>query len=82
MARKSFDKGSSASPERVVQPERKVRPVAPKPVVPKTVTLASTRNHNVEISYGGESMIIPPKGKVTGLNKEKLGAIPKGIQIY
>ena len=41
--------------------------------------LISRLNHPVYISYNGYAMVIPPRGKMLGINKELLGALPKGV---
>lgn len=42
--------------------------------------LKSRLNHPVYISYGGQGMVIPPRGTMLGINKELLGALPKGVR--
>jgi hypothetical protein len=41
----------------------------------------SLKNHAVTISYGAEVLVLSPMERVTGLNKEKLGAIPTGVYL-
>lgn len=43
------------------------------------VNLASRLDHPVIISYDGQGLVIPPKGRIMVANKNKLGAIPSGV---
>lgn len=51
------------------------------PKAPKLVTLVSTLNHPVILSYDGDAMPVPPRGRVSKINPAKLGALPKGVRI-
>ena len=42
--------------------------------------LVSRLNHPVYISYNGYAMMIAPRAKALGINKELLGALPKGVK--
>lgn len=49
---------------------------------PKGALLYSRLNHPVELSYGGESLIVPPNARDKKIdNAALLGAVPKGIII-
>lgn len=48
--------------------------------VKKLGKLVSRLNHPVNISYNGQGLVIPPRGKVRKVNKQLLGAIPKGVK--
>lgn len=41
--------------------------------------LFSQRDHPISLSYDGEGMQLPPRGELLIENKEKLGAVPKGV---
>jgi len=41
--------------------------------------LISKLNHPVTISYNGEAMQLPPRGKEKVSNVKKLGALPRGV---
>lgn len=40
--------------------------------------LVSMVDHPLYISYGGEGIVLPPKGTIKGINPNKLGALPRG----
>lgn len=46
---------------------------------PRIGSLVNTLDHPVYVSYMGESLVLSPKQKVTKVNKEKIGALPKGV---
>lgn len=48
---------------------------------PTEVTLVSTLNHPVTISYDGDAMVIAPRGRIGKLDPAKLGTIPRGIRL-
>jgi hypothetical protein len=48
---------------------------------PNMVTLVSTLDHPVTISYDGDAMVIPPKGRVAKVDPARLGAIPRGLRV-
>lgn len=48
---------------------------------PALVTLVSTLNHPVILSYDGEALPIPPRGRLPKIDPVKLGALPKGVRI-
>jgi hypothetical protein len=52
-----------------------------KAATPKSVTLVSTLDHPVTISYDGDAMIIPPRGRIGTIDPARLGAIPKGVRV-
>lgn len=55
-----------------------------KPEVEAEVSPAIVINrlpHPMTLSYGGEAMVVPPRGKVKIANIEKLGGLPKGMQL-
>jgi hypothetical protein len=43
--------------------------------------LLSRVDHPVELSYDGKGLMVYPRGRTTPLDKNKLGAVPKGVQI-
>lgn len=43
--------------------------------------IVSRQDHPVTLSYGGECIIIPPRGRELVDNYEMLGALPKGISV-
>lgn len=43
--------------------------------------LINRLDHNMVLSYGGEAMMIPPRGRRKIANTMKLGGLPKGIQL-
>ena len=45
----------------------------------KTITLASKLNNPVHISYGSSTIVVPPRGKLSNLDPNMLGSVPKGI---
>lgn len=45
----------------------------------KKGSLVNTLDHPVYLSYMGESLVLSPKQKVNNVNKEKVGALPKGV---
>lgn len=45
----------------------------------KKGSLLNTLDHPVYIAYMGETLVISPRQKVDNVEREKLGAIPKGI---
>ena len=45
----------------------------------KRCKLFSQRDHPISLSYDGEGMQIPPRGELLIEDKDKLGAIPKGV---
>lgn len=45
---------------------------------PNEVRVVSRVNHTLTIAYGGDALYVPPRGRTKPLNKEHLGAIPKG----
>ncbi|TMP46311.1 hypothetical protein CWB96_00320 [Pseudoalteromonas citrea] len=47
----------------------------------KKATIVSTLDHPVVISYDGDAMSLPPRGRIASLNPAKLGALPKGIRL-
>jgi len=52
-----------------------------KAATPKSVTLVSTLDHPVTISYDGDAMIIPPRGRIGTIDPARLGAVPKGVRV-
>lgn len=44
-----------------------------------TIRLVSTLDNPVTISYAGDVIIIPPRGTTKPIDKQQLGAVPKGI---
>ncbi|MDK1290203.1 hypothetical protein [Pseudoalteromonas umbrosa] len=54
--------------------------MAKKSATPKLVTLVSTLDHPVTISYDGEALILAPRDKVKSIEPSKLGALPKGVR--
>lgn len=47
----------------------------------KPAYVVSRLDHPVTISYNGESIIIPPRGRELVANYLLIGAIPKGISV-
>jgi hypothetical protein len=45
------------------------------------VILLSRVDHPIELSYDGRGLMISPRGRTSPLEKNKLGAVPKGVQI-
>lgn len=43
------------------------------------VKLFSQRDHPITLSYDGEGMQLPPRGELVIADKNKLGALPKGV---
>lgn len=43
--------------------------------------VVSRLDHPTTITYNGESLVIPPRGREQVANLKKLGAIPKGITV-
>jgi hypothetical protein len=43
--------------------------------------LLSRVDHPIELGYDGKGLMIYPRGRTTPLEKKKLGAVPKGVQI-
>lgn len=43
--------------------------------------LLSRVDHPIMLSYDGRGIMVYPRGKTTPLEKSKLGAVPKGIQV-
>lgn len=43
--------------------------------------VVSSLDHQVILSYDGESMVVPPRGRQKVFNLDKLGAKPKGITV-
>ena len=41
--------------------------------------LVSRQNHPVTLSYEGEALVIPPRGRVRIANKAKLGGLTMGV---
>lgn len=50
-------------------------------LTPQLVTVASTLNHPVILSYGGEALPLPPRGRVSKIDPTKLGVLPKGVRV-
>jgi hypothetical protein len=48
---------------------------------PDEGTIMSRLKHSVILSYGGEGLVIPPRGKRVIANKKLLGALPKGVVV-
>lgn len=42
--------------------------------------LLNTLDHPAYIAYMGETVVLSPKQRVSNINKEKLGALPKGVK--
>ena len=42
--------------------------------------LVSMLDHSVVLSYNGEGMMLPPRGKIEKVNRLLLGALPKGVR--
>ena len=47
----------------------------------KKAFVISRLDHPVTLSYGGECIIIPPRGRELINNYEMLGALPKGVSV-
>lgn len=45
----------------------------------KIGSLINVLDHPVYLSYMGETLVMSPRQKVENVNKEKLGALPKGV---
>lgn len=45
----------------------------------KIGSLLNTTDHPMYVSYMGETLVLAPKQKVSGVHKEKIGALPKGV---
>jgi len=39
----------------------------------------SRKDHPVYLSYAGSAIVVPPRGKIKKINKNKLGALPNGV---
>lgn len=46
---------------------------------PDPATVISRLRHSVILSYGGEGLVIPPRGRQKIANRKLLGAIPTGV---
>jgi len=46
---------------------------------PDEGTVISRLKHSVILSYGGEGLVIPPRGRQVVANKKLLGALPNGV---
>lgn len=44
-----------------------------------TCTIVSRLINPIHISYGSSSLLLAPRGKITDLNPEMLGVLPKGV---
>jgi hypothetical protein len=61
---------------------REVVAIAPKEARGSALAVLLSRvEHPVEISYDGKGLMVYPRGKTAPLEKNKLGAVPKGVQI-
>lgn len=47
--------------------------------VKKVGLVVSRLDNPVQLSYGGEGLMLPPRGKLKGIQKDKLGALPRGV---
>lgn len=45
----------------------------------KLGSIVNTLDHPVYLAYEGETLVLSPKQKVMNINKEKIGALPKGV---
>ncbi|MFA5071215.1 MAG: hypothetical protein WC511_02480 [Candidatus Pacearchaeota archaeon] len=45
----------------------------------KVGSLINVLNHPVTISYLGEALVLSPRQVVKNVEKEKIGALPKGV---
>jgi len=55
---------------------------APEPLVSENPTLgelSSRLDHPSNVSYGGNTIIVPPYGRAQNINKKLLGALPYGV---
>lgn len=41
--------------------------------------IISRKDHPVYLSYNGEGLVVPPRGKKKNINKNLLGALPKNV---
>ena len=41
--------------------------------------LISRLNHPVTLAYGGNGLLLPPRGRIKNVDKNLLGALPKGV---
>ena len=41
----------------------------------------SRLDHSVILSYDGEGLVVPPRGRLPVANKKLLGALPKGVVV-
>lgn len=44
--------------------------------------LMSRLNHPVTITYGEDTIVIPPRGRIKKVNPAMLGTLPKGVIVY
>jgi len=44
-------------------------------------TLKSSVDHPLYLSYGGEGIVLAPKGTIKNINPNKLGALPRGATL-
>ena len=49
--------------------------------LPNPCNVKSRLNYPVTISYNGEALVIPPRGNCKVADRNKIGAIPKGVVI-
>ena len=43
--------------------------------------LINSLDHSMTLSYGGDAMVIPSRGKVKIANMQKMGGLPKGMKL-
>lgn len=41
--------------------------------------IISRKDHPIYLSYNGEGLVVPPRGKKKNINKNLLGALPKNV---
>ena len=46
----------------------------------KKGSLLNTMDHPMYVSYMGETLVLSPRQKVDNVEKEKIGALPKGVK--
>jgi hypothetical protein len=62
--------------------EKKENVIIPKEAKGASLAILLSRvDHPIELSYDGKGLMLYPRGRTTPLEKNKIGAVPKGVQI-
>lgn len=84
MAKMQLQVGIKGDPNsfKNVKSDVKPQPQSPAPSQEKLIEpghLINRMNHPVTLSYGGEALVIPARGRVYIMNSQKLGGLAMGI---